>query len=83
VNAASASLLEQQGNLETKLRVYGRGIAALDIVKCLCIVQGRLASNTAASGRGLWHLARSKALSVGLSNKYFSSLGLPSLLGTR
>ena len=39
----------------------------------------RLASNTAGSGRGPWHLARSKALSVGLSNAYFKSLGLPSL----
>src|SRR5499433_2443244 len=28
------------------------------------------------------HLARCKALSVGLSNKYFRSLGLPSLFGT-
>ena len=42
-------------------------------------VRGRLADNTAGSGRGPWHLARSKALSVGLSNAYFSSLGLPSL----
>jgi RNA-directed DNA polymerase len=39
----------------------------------------RLASNTAGSGRGAWHLARAKALSVGLSNAYFKSLGLPSL----
>ena len=45
-------------------------------------VKGRLASNTAGSGLGRWHLAKSKALSVGLSNKYFSSLGLPSLFGT-
>ena len=45
-------------------------------------VKGRLASNTAGSGLGPWHLARSKALSVGLSNKYFRSLGLPSLIGT-
>src|ERR1700740_2273516 len=45
-------------------------------------VKGRLASNTAASGLGPWHLVRSKALSVGLSNKYFRSLGLPSLFGT-
>jgi RNA-directed DNA polymerase len=42
-------------------------------------VQSRLASNTAGSGLGAWHLARSKALSVGLSNAYFRSLGLPSL----
>jgi hypothetical protein len=35
--------------------------------------------NTAASGRGPWHIARSKALSAGLSNAYFRSLGLPSL----
>jgi RNA-directed DNA polymerase len=45
-------------------------------------VKGRLASNTAGSGRGPWHLARSKALSMGLSNEYFRSLGLPSLFGT-
>jgi RNA-directed DNA polymerase len=39
----------------------------------------RLAANTAGSGRGPWYLARSKALSVGASNAYFRSLGLPSL----
>ena len=42
-------------------------------------VRDRLASNTAGSGRGPWYLARAKALSVGLSNTYFKSLGLPSL----
>ena len=42
-------------------------------------VRGPLASNTAGSGRGPWYLARAKALSVGLSNTYFKSLGLPSL----
>ena len=42
-------------------------------------VRTRLASNTAGSGRGPWYLARSKALSVGASNAYFRSLGLPSL----
>jgi RNA-directed DNA polymerase len=46
-------------------------------------VSGRLASNTAGSGRGPWHLARSKALSVGLSNAYFKSLALPSLVEAR
>jgi RNA-directed DNA polymerase len=45
-------------------------------------VKGRLASNTAGSGLGPWHLVRSKALTVGLSNAYFRSLGLPSLFGT-
>jgi RNA-directed DNA polymerase len=40
----------------------------------------RLASNTAGSGRGPWYLARAKALSVGLSNACFRSLGLPSLV---
>ena len=40
----------------------------------------RLASNTAGSGRGPWYLARAKALSIGLSNAYFKSLGLPSLV---
>ncbi len=30
----------------------------------------------AGSGRGPWHLARSKALSVALSNAHFKSLGL-------
>jgi RNA-directed DNA polymerase len=42
-------------------------------------VRERLASDTAGSGRGPWYLARAKALSVGLSNAYFKSLGLPSL----
>jgi RNA-directed DNA polymerase len=37
----------------------------------------RLARN---SGNGPWYLARSQALSVGLSNAYFQSLGLPSLV---
>jgi hypothetical protein len=31
---------------------------------------------TGGSGRGPWYLARAKALSVGLSNAYFKSLGL-------
>ena len=44
-------------------------------------VRPRLASNTAGSGRGPWYLARSKALSVGASNAYFRSFGLPSLFG--
>ncbi|MEH2496160.1 group II intron reverse transcriptase/maturase [Bradyrhizobium sp. AZCC 1678] len=39
--------------------------------------------NTAGSGRGTWHLARSKALSIGLSNAYFKSLGLPTLIEAR
>ena len=43
-------------------------------------VHPRLASNTAGSNRGAWYLARAKALSVGLSNAYFKSLGLPSLV---
>ena len=43
-------------------------------------VRPRLASNTAGSGRGPWYLARAKALSVGLSNTYFKSLGLPTLI---
>jgi RNA-directed DNA polymerase len=43
-------------------------------------VRPRLAKNTAGSGRGPWYLAKSKALSVGLSNAYFQSLGLPTLI---
>jgi RNA-directed DNA polymerase len=43
-------------------------------------VRPRLASNTAGSGRGPWYLARARALSVGLSNAYFKSLGLPTLI---
>jgi RNA-directed DNA polymerase len=42
-------------------------------------VRERLASKTAGSGRGPWYLAKAKALSMGLSNAYFKSLGLPSL----
>jgi RNA-directed DNA polymerase len=43
-------------------------------------VRTRLASNTAGSGLGPWYLAKAKALSVGLSNAYFKSLGLPTLV---
>jgi RNA-directed DNA polymerase len=43
-------------------------------------VRSRLARNTAGSGLGPWYLAKAKALSVGLSNAYFKSLGLPSLV---
>ena len=43
-------------------------------------VRPRLATNTAGSGHGPWYLAKSKALSVGLSNAYFKSLGLPTLI---
>src|ERR1700690_4194030 len=43
-------------------------------------VRSRLASNTAGSGLGPWYLAKAQALSVGLSNAYFKSLGLPSLV---
>src|ERR1700733_6514131 len=42
-------------------------------------VSERAARNTAGSGRGPWYLARSRAISTGLSNAYFKSLGLPSL----
>src|SRR4249919_3241601 len=45
-------------------------------------VSGQL-RNTAGSGHGPWHIARSKALSVGLSNAHFKSLGLPSLIDAR
>ncbi len=43
-------------------------------------VRSRLANQTAGSGLGPWYLARAKALSVGLSNAYFDSLGLPRLI---
>jgi RNA-directed DNA polymerase len=46
-------------------------------------VSPQLAANTAGSGLGPWHIARSKALSVGLTNAYFRSLGLPSLVEER
>jgi RNA-directed DNA polymerase len=45
-------------------------------------VSGEL-RNTAGSGRGPWYIARSKAFSVGLSNAYFKSLGVPTLIETR
>src|ERR1700681_1040407 len=46
-------------------------------------VSPRLARNTAGSGHGPWYLARSQALARGLSNAYFRSLGLPSLIEAR
>jgi RNA-directed DNA polymerase len=45
-------------------------------------VRGEL-RNMAGSGHGPWHLAQSKALSVGLSNAHFKSLGLPFLIEAR
>jgi RNA-directed DNA polymerase len=42
-----------------------------------------LAESTAGSGHGPWHLARSKALSRGLNNAHFRSLGLPPLVKER
>ena len=42
-------------------------------------VKGRLADNTAVSGRSPWHLAHTWALTLGLSNNYFRDRGLPSL----
>jgi RNA-directed DNA polymerase len=42
-------------------------------------VRGKLADSTAASGHGPWHLARSQALNIALSNAYFRDRGLPSL----
>jgi RNA-directed DNA polymerase len=42
-------------------------------------VRPRLVSNTAGGGLGPWYLAKAKALSVGLSNTYFKSLGFPTL----
>src|SRR5260370_27894096 len=39
--------------------------------------------NTAGSGRGPWHIARRKGLSVGLSNASFKSLRLPALIEAR
>src|SRR5208337_293508 len=44
-------------------------------------VSPHAASKTAGSGRRPWHLARCRALSMGLSYAYFRSLGLPSLFG--
>ena len=43
-------------------------------------VRPRLASSMAGSGRGPWYLALTRTLHVWLSNAYFKSLGLPSLI---
>jgi RNA-directed DNA polymerase len=43
-------------------------------------VPPRLASSMAGSGRGPWYLALTHTLHVWLSNAYFKSLGLPSLV---
>lgn len=39
-----------------------------------------LASSTASSGYGPWRLIRSRGICAGLSNAYFRSIGLPSLI---
>ena len=46
-------------------------------------VSPRIASNTAGSGHGPWYLARSRPVSVALSNAHFHSLGLPPLVAAR
>jgi RNA-directed DNA polymerase len=46
-------------------------------------VRGALATSTAASSRGPWHIAHTKALSIALSNEYFRSRGFPSLFDGR
>src|SRR5215831_1710846 len=46
-------------------------------------VHGRLAADTAVSGRGPWHLAHSQAVCFALSNAFFRDRGLPSLFGQR
>jgi len=44
-------------------------------------VRGALVDSTAASSRGPWYLAGTRALCIGLSNAYFRDRGLPSLTG--
>lgn len=44
-------------------------------------VRGTLVASTAASSRGPWYLASTRALCVGLTNAYFRDRGLPSLSG--
>ncbi|RQR48082.1 transposase [Burkholderia sp. Bp9125] len=42
-------------------------------------VRQDLAASTAGSPHGVWHLSASPALSIALPNRYFRSLGLPSV----
>jgi len=72
IGAASAKRLAAAG---WNVALVGRRAALLDLG-----VRPRLAGHTAGSGLGPWYLARAKALSVGLSNAYFKSLGLPTLI---
>ena len=44
-------------------------------------VRGALVDSTAASSRGPWYLASTRALCFGLTNDYFRDRGLPSLVG--
>jgi RNA-directed DNA polymerase len=46
-------------------------------------VPERLASNTASCGYGPWRVVRTRALTIGLNNAYFRSLGLPLLIEER
>ena len=46
-------------------------------------VPERLASNTASCGYGPWRVVRTRALTIGLNNAYFRSLGLPLLIEAR
>lgn len=42
-------------------------------------VRGTLARNTAATGRGPWHVSGCAAMNIALPNSYFDSIGLPRL----
>jgi RNA-directed DNA polymerase len=44
-------------------------------------VRGALVNSTAASSRGPWYIASTRALCIGLTNAYFRDRGLPSLYG--
>jgi hypothetical protein len=61
----------------------GRPVASLENTTSASCGTDRIASLWAVvqCGRGPWYIARSKALSLGLSNAYFRPLGLPSLFG--
>jgi hypothetical protein len=60
--------LESNGNEEPRYReLRERGIAAQE------------AAQTAGSSYGPWHLAKTPALNIAVSNAHFASLGFPEL----
>jgi hypothetical protein len=81
-DAGSAAVLKQLGATETAMCALAAVENSATPQSSSACTRGRprLASSMAGSGRGPWYLALTHTLHVWLSNAYFKSLGVPSLI---